>query len=596
MTSVVIPVRSMKSLRSLLPLVRLCAMLLQLAVTATLLGIALLGPAFLMNNFAVRYGLLAAAFATPFAYALWGFCFCVLVAAAKRTVFPVTPVGSFPFYSGTVVRWAFVTQLAKVAHQMFLIWVIGTDVMAWWYRLLGAKIGRRVTINTVFLYDWDILEIGDDSFIGGRSSVMAHIGQMGRVTFSPTVIGSGCTIGQDSSVFGGVTMENRSVLGANSLALRNQRFLTNCTYLGVPSELVSRKRQRSRHVSSELTTGQHASPVFLDRNENQYPMSPACMDVISRITTQNITHYPRNDLLGKKLSDWTGVDRDRISIGSGAEGILKIAFQSTLESGDTIVIPELSWWYYERLASEMGVTVRTFPVDERESTFFANPKDVVTTARAASARVVLLASPNNPTGNSIGEEDVRWILNALPESCVIIDEAYWGYRHTSNSNMQSLIAAYPNLLIVRSFSKFFGMPGIRLGFGIAGRNLQKFSQHASVYLGHNRLSEELAVAAIDDIDHYCAVARQINEEKRRICGALSGIPGIRPYSSDANFLLVRLGAPQATGLHAHLRRAGIHVKLFDDGKLANCIRITIGTPEQNNSILKVICEAVEVAA
>lgn len=595
MTSAAIPVLSMKSLRALLPLVRLCAMLLQLAITAALLGVALVGPALLMNSFALRFGLVAAALSTPFAFALWGLCFCVLVAGAKRTIFPVTPVGSFPFYSATVVRWAFVTQLAKVAHQMFLIWVIGTDVMAWWYRLLGAKIGRRVTINTVFLYDWDMLAIGDDSFIGGRSSVMAHIGQMGRVTFSPTVIGSGCTIGQDTSVFAGVTMEDRSVIGANSLALRNQRFLANCTYLGVPSELVSRKPQRTKYVDSERTTG-HASQLFLDRNENQFPLSPACLEVLSRITVQDITHYPRHDALGKALSEWIGVDRDRISIGAGGEGILKTAFQSILKSGDTIVAPEASWGYYEQLASAMGVTVRTFPVVERESTFSFARQDVVAAARAAGAKVVLLSSPNNPTGNSLSDEDVQWILSALPETCVIVDEAYWGYTHTSNAHVRTLVAAHPNVLIVRSFSKFFGMPGIRVGFGIAGRNLQKFSQMASVYLGNNRIAEELAIAALSTIDHYGAIAEQISDEKRRIGRALSGIPGIRTYSSEANFLLLRLGPSYATAFHSQLRRAGIHVKLIDVGKLSGCIRMTIGTPEQNDSILKVVFEAIEVAA
>lgn len=595
MTSAAIPFRSMTSLRAWLPLVRLCAMILQLAITATLLGVALIGPAFLMHSIALRYGLIASALATPFAFGLWGACFCVLVAVAKRTVFPVTPIGSFSFYSGTVVRWAFVTQLAKVAHQMFLIWVIGTDVMAWWYRLLGARIGRRATINTVFLYDWDILTVGDDTFIGGRSSVMAHIGQSGRVTFAPTVIGSGCTIGQDTSVFAGVIMEDRSVIGANSLALRNQRLLTNCTYLGVPSELVSRKPQRAKHVENKRRTG-HASQLFLDRNENQYPLSPACMNLLSRITAQDITHYPRHDVLGKRLAEWIGVDRERISIGSGAEGVLRTAFQCMLKSGDTIVIPDVSWWYYEQLAAEMGVTVRTFPVLERDDTFAATRQVIVATAQASAAKVLLLASPNNPTGHSLTSEDVRWILHALPETCVIVDEAYWGYAHTSNAHVGALVDAHPNLLIVRSFSKFFGMPGIRVGFGIAGRNLRSFSQMASVYLGNNWLAEQLAVAALSDLDHYRTVARQISDERNRICRALSCMPGIRTYGSQANFLLFRLDMSEATDLHARLARAGIHVKLFGEGRLSGCIRMTIGTPEQNDALLDVVFEAMEVAA
>jgi hypothetical protein len=168
-----------------------------------LLGVSLLPAAAVVRAVFARFGVMGAVFSLPAAYAVWGATFCLIVIACKRILFATSPIGSFSFFSPTVIRWAFVVQLFTVASQMFVTWVTGTDFIVWWFRMLGAKIGHSVTINTITLYDWDLLEIGDNAFIGGRTSVMGHVGQMGRVTFARTTIGARCTIGQDCSVLAG---------------------------------------------------------------------------------------------------------------------------------------------------------------------------------------------------------------------------------------------------------------------------------------------------------------------------------------------------------------------------------------------------------
>jgi non-ribosomal peptide synthetase-like protein len=231
---------------------KVAATWLLLGVTLMLLSAALLPAALLLQAAFSRFGLPGAILASPFAYATWGVSYCLLFVLVKQCSMPHSVPGTHPFFSSVVARWALVIQLAKVAHEMFLKWVMGTDFIVWWYRLLGARIGERVTINTVFVYDWDLLEIGDDTFIGGRSTLMGHIGQMGQVTFRHTRIGARCTIGQDTTVFPGVVMGDGAVLGANSVALEGQRLEAHKVYLGVPARCVRHGRGDEAAPSTAL--------------------------------------------------------------------------------------------------------------------------------------------------------------------------------------------------------------------------------------------------------------------------------------------------------------------------------------------------------
>ncbi len=222
---------------------------LQLLLTVTLLGFTLLPSAWALREVNARFGIEAAVVAVPAAYALWGVCYCLVVIVVKWAALSRPKPGAYPFFSMTVVRWACINVLAETANQMFIRWVIGTDFIVWWYRLLGAKIGRNVTIATVVLSDWDLIEIGDDVFLGGRCTVIGHVGEMGRLKFERTIIRSRCTVGQEASVFPGVVMEEGAVLGAHALATKGMHLQADSIYGGVPARLIKR---RSRGDASSL--------------------------------------------------------------------------------------------------------------------------------------------------------------------------------------------------------------------------------------------------------------------------------------------------------------------------------------------------------
>lgn len=218
-------------------------------IACVLLGVALVPPALGVELVWRSYGLAWAAASLPFAFAVWGVGYSLLVIALKWLSWSRFKPGSYPFSSVTVVRWAAISYLALVANELFMRWVIGMPFINWWYAALGARIGRRVTINTFVLSDWDMITIDDDVFIGGRATVIGHLGEMNQLKLAPVHIGKRCTVGQESAVFPGVVMGDGAVVGANSVLPKFTKVGEGEIWGGVPARFI-KKRGEDRPVSS----------------------------------------------------------------------------------------------------------------------------------------------------------------------------------------------------------------------------------------------------------------------------------------------------------------------------------------------------------
>ena len=270
--------------------------------------------------------------------------------------------------------------------------------------------------------------------------------------------------------------------------------------------------------------------------------------------------------------------------------MLKQAVHSSLDPGEKILIPSLSWWYYKAVASEVdGVTVE-YPVHERGESFFYDVQEIIEKVRRERPRIVLLASPNNPTGHSVSNDDLHRLLSESGETILILDEAYRGFSIEQRDELPSLLSRYNNLLILRTFSKFYALAGIRIGYACAGKSLYRLAKFSARYLGYNLLSEKLALAALDSADYYDQIRNKMIEERANYVRELSTLTGWKPYRSDANFLLVRTPEGVKTSLKRWLEKKGIAIKFFDKGPLGNCVRITVGTEEQNRLLLDALKE------
>ena len=262
---------------------------------------------------------------------------------------------------------------------------------------------------------------------------------------------------------------------------------------------------------------------YLDRNEFNFKPSQKVIDTIKNFDPEMLCFYTRIYDEGKKsivsvrLSEIYGVPEEQVLIGYGGEDILKNVVHYYLSTGgnNSIMIPEFSWWYYNRIAGECGGTFKMYPLYETEDTFAYNVDEVIELTNKNRPRILLLASPNNPTGNSLTPEEIGRIMENIPEeTMVLIDEAYASFITNDTAYIAPLVEKYSNLVISRTLSKFYGLPGLRMGFGFMGKGHEGFLNYANKYLGYNRFSEAVALAALDSDDHYRKVAEDMEWDRQ----------------------------------------------------------------------------------
>ena len=340
---------------------------------------------------------------------------------------------------------------------------------------------------------------------------------------------------------------------------------------------------------------------FLDRNEFNFEPSEKVVEAIKNFDPKDLCFYTRIYDEGKKsvvsvrLSEIYGVPEEQVLLGYGGEDILKNAVHYYLMKGDnkTILIPEFSWWYYNRIAGECGGNFEMYPLYEQDDTFAYNVDEVIEYTNRICPRMLLLASPNNPTGNCLSSEEIGRIMENIPsETMVLIDEAYASFITTDVDYIAPLVNKYNNLIISRTLSKFYGLPGLRMGFGFMGAGHAEFLSYANKYLGYNRFSEAVALAALDSDDHYRAVADKMEWDRQLFKKELGDMPGFKVYKSVANFILIKYPEEIKEALKTAMAEQDYKIKFMGDKGLESCLRITLGRPEQ----IQVVCDTIKKVA
>jgi non-ribosomal peptide synthetase-like protein len=210
------------------------ASFLYLVFQFLVVGFALLPAVLFVKLFWDLGSLPLLALAFGIGYLIFGLTYLVLIVLIKHLVRFRSAEGDYPFISSYAIRWAFVGSLVGLAKLLILSHLKGMPVLNTFYRAMGARIGPNVLINSCNLFDFDVLEIGADAFIGGDAVVIGHAGERGILKIRPVRIGARCTVGQSSVVFPGSTMEERSVLGALSLLPKGRTLPAGTTWGGNP--------------------------------------------------------------------------------------------------------------------------------------------------------------------------------------------------------------------------------------------------------------------------------------------------------------------------------------------------------------------------
>jgi histidinol-phosphate aminotransferase len=334
--------------------------------------------------------------------------------------------------------------------------------------------------------------------------------------------------------------------------------------------------------------------VYLDRNENQYGPSPACLKELTTADFRELSDYSRDFMMGfksclsERLAKEYGVNEKNVILGYGGEDLLKQAVHCYVHKGDKIMIPSYSWWYYKKIADEVeGIKVE-YPIVEGNDTFYFDIEGIINVYNKHKPKLVLISSPNNPTGNRMELDQLKQVLDTAKDTVVVVDEAYSLFFNGDKSYLKKLVEKYPNLMIIRTFSKYHALAGLRIGFALIGENHVRFSLFSSRYLGFNCLSERVAIAALDSEKYYKEVSKRMAEDMEMYFREFNNIPGFKAFRSFANFILVEIPVEIRDKLQKYLTERGIIVKFMSEEGLNNHIRITIGTQEQNRHLLDLI--------
>jgi len=337
--------------------------------------------------------------------------------------------------------------------------------------------------------------------------------------------------------------------------------------------------------------------VYLDRNENNYGPAPLCFEVLKKADYSKLSCYTKafssgvKSILSERLAKEVNLPEKRVLLGYGAEDLLKQAVQCYLGKDEKLLIPAYSWWYYKELASEVGGKNFEYPLDEGEDSFHYNLDKLIDLYKKEKPKIVLISSPNNPTGNSISLTDLKKLLAELRETIVIFDQAY--VFDGFNDHIKTLLTDNPNLILIRTFSKYYALAGLRIGFALIGENIQKLSRLTNRYLGFNRLSEEVAIAALDSPEYYKSISDKMKKDKKLYFSELGKLNGFKVFKSDANFILVKIPKEIYEELKEFLNGKGLIIKFMNEELLNSHLRITLGTKEQNRAVISSIKEFAE---
>jgi histidinol-phosphate aminotransferase len=319
--------------------------------------------------------------------------------------------------------------------------------------------------------------------------------------------------------------------------------------------------------------------IKLDANENVYGCSPRVQAALGNFVKYNIYPDAEQTELRKALSVYTGTPADTIVLGNGSGELLDYVLHLFVGPGDEVVnfVPTFDLYRTrtERLNGRLVEVERNadFAIDIAKAKAAVTPK----------TKLIILTNPNNPDGTLTPEKDIRAILDTgVP---MLVDEAYYEF---SNVTVVPLMKKYDNLMILRTFSKWTGLAGLRVGYGV-------FPPVIAAYLLKNKLPYNVSCAAqvavlesLKDTDYLMGTVRKIIAERERLLRELKKIPYLKPYPSKANYVLCLVGNGRAGELREKMQDKGILVRFWDRPLMRDFIRISVGKPEHTDAVIKVL--------
>ena len=351
----------------------------------------------------------------------------------------------------------------------------------------------------------------------------------------------------------------------------------------------------SRFISSRLsgvtpyTPGEQPKDckyIKLNTNESPYPPSEAVRAAVQEESgALRLYSDPDCTRFAASLAGLYGLRPEQIIAGNGSDEILEFAFMAFADENCPLVFPDITYGFYPVLAGINHIPYTEVPLKED---YTVDPADYI----GLGSRVIVIANPNAPTGLCLPLPEIEKLLQAVPDSLVIVDEAYVDF---GGESAVRLVERYDNLLVTQTFSKSRSMAGARLGFAVGNEALIRDMNTVRYSLNPynvNRMTEAAGCAALADNAYYMENCRRIMETREKTVAGLKAL-GFQVLPSKANFILAASARIDGGELYQALKARGILVRHFEKPRISRFVRITIGTPEQMEALTAAVAQILE---
>lgn len=318
--------------------------------------------------------------------------------------------------------------------------------------------------------------------------------------------------------------------------------------------------------------------VKLNTNENPYPPSPKALAAMQAELNDLLRLYPdpNSDRLKQAVASYYGIQTNQVFVGNGSDEVLGHAFLGLFQQAEPLLFPDITYSFYPVYCGLYGIRFETLALDEQfqiQVEDFKRPNGGI-----------IFPNPNAPTGRLLPLEAIERLLQFNTESVVVVDEAYIDF---GGQTAIALVDRYPNLLVIQTLSKSRSLAGLRVGFAVGNPDLIEALERVKNSFNSyplDRLAIVGAAAAFEDREHF-EQTRQAVIQSRELLTAELQARGFEVLPSAANFIFARHPQQDAAQIAAKLREQGVIVRHFKTARIDQFLRITIGTPEQNQALL-----------
>ena len=323
--------------------------------------------------------------------------------------------------------------------------------------------------------------------------------------------------------------------------------------------------------------------VKLNTNENPYGPSPKALAAMQAELNDNLRLYPdpNSDLLKQAVAKYYGIDAGKVFLGNGSDEVLAHIFHGLFQHDLPLLFPDISYSFYPVYCGLYGITSEPVPLDEQFQIRVAD--------YAKPNGGIIFPNPNAPTGCVLALDAVEQLLKASPDSVVVVDEAYIDF---GGETAISLVDRYPNLLVTQTLSKSRSLAGLRVGLAVGHPDLIEALERVKNSFNSyplDRLAIVGAAAAFDDREYFQKTCQLVIDSREKLVAQLEA-KGFDVLPSAANFIFARHPGHDAAGLAAKVREQGVIVRHFKQERIAQFLRISIGTPEQNQALIDALGE------